>query len=93
MTVVRILASGQFRLDDAEIGHLNELDNAVAAAVAGGDGAAFDRSFGELIAHVRDHGTPVPDGELVTSDHVLPAADTTLEEAREAFAGEGAIPG
>ena len=38
-------------------------------------------------------GTPVPDGELVTSDHVLPAADTTLEEAREAFAGEGAIPG
>ena len=35
----------------------------------------------------------MPDGELVTSDHVLPAADTTLEEAREAFSGEGAIPG
>ena len=61
--------------------------------MAAGDGAAFERSFGELIAHVRDSGTPVPDGELVTSDHVLPAADTTLEEAREAFAGEGAIPG
>jgi hypothetical protein len=35
----------------------------------------------------------VADDELVTSDHVLPHADTTLEEAREAFAGEGAIPG
>jgi len=93
MTVVRILGSGQFRLDDGEVGHLNELDNAVASAVAAGDGAAFERSFGELIAHVRDSGTPVPDGEIVTSDHVLPAADTTLEEAREAFAGEGAVPG
>ena len=38
-------------------------------------------------------GNPVPDEQLVTSDHVLPHADTTLEEAREAFAGEGAIPG
>jgi hypothetical protein len=93
MTVVRILGSGQFRLDDAEVGHLNELDNAVASAVAGGDGADFERSFGELIAYVRDNGTAVPDGEIVTSDHVLPAADTTLEEARDAFAGEGAIPG
>jgi hypothetical protein len=93
MTVVRILGSGQFRLDDADVGHLNELDNAVASAVAAGDGADFERSFGELIAYVRDNGTAVPDGEIVTSDHVLPAADTTLEEARDAFAGEGAIPG
>jgi hypothetical protein len=93
MTVVRILGSGQFRLDDSEIGRLNELDNAVAAAVAAGDGAGFGRTFGELVAHVRTNGTPVPDGEIVTSDHVLPAEDTTLEEAREAFSGEGAIPG
>jgi PspA-Associated protein len=93
VTVVRILGSGQFRLDDSDVGHLNELDNAVAAAVAAGDGAGFGRSFGALVAYVREQGAPVPDGELVTSDHVLPAVDTTLEEAREAFSGEGAIPG
>lgn len=93
MTVVRILGSGQFRLDDSEVGRLNELDNAVAAAVAARDGGEFDRAFGALIAHVREQGTVVPDGELVTSDHVLPAEDTTLDEAREAFSGEGAIPG
>jgi hypothetical protein len=93
VTVVRILGSGQFRLDDGEISYLNELDNAVAATVAAGDSEAFTRSFGELVAHVRGRGTPVPDGEIVTSDHVLPAEDTTLDEAREAFAGEGAIPG
>lgn len=93
MTVVRILGSGQFRLDDAEVGRLNDLDNAVAAAVAAGDAAEFDRTFGALVSHVRERGEAVPDGEIVTSDHVLPAADTTLDEAREAFAGEGAIPG
>ena len=93
MIVVRILGSGQFRLDDSEIGRLNELDNAVAAAVAAGESVEFDRAFGALIAHVHAQGTPVPDGEIVTSDHVLPAEDTTLDEARDAFSGEGAIPG
>jgi hypothetical protein len=93
VTVVRILGSGQFRLDDSELARLNELDNAVADAVAAGDEAAFSKAFSDLIGYVRSNGTAVPDGELVTSDHVLPHTDTTLDEAREAFSGEGAIPG
>jgi hypothetical protein len=91
--IVRILGKGQFRLADGELGRLNELDNAVAAAVAAGDAGAFASAFADLIGMVERDGTPVPDDELVTSDHVLPHEDTTLEEAREAFAGEGAIPG
>jgi hypothetical protein len=91
--IVRILGRGQFRLDDAGLGKLNELDNTVAAAVAAGDADGFARAFAALIAMVETDGTPVADDELVTSDHVLPHVDTTLEEAREAFAGEGAIPG
>jgi hypothetical protein len=91
--IVRILGQGQFRLDDGLLGRLNELDNAVAAAVAAGDADEFSRAFGELIGMVESEGSAVGDDELVTSDHVLPHADTTLEEAREAFAGEGAIPG
>jgi hypothetical protein len=91
--IVRILGKGQFRLDDGRLGRLNELDNAVAGAVASGDADGFSRAFGDLIEMVQNEGSPVADDELVTSDHVLPHADTTLEEAREAFAGEGAIPG
>jgi PspAA-like protein len=91
--IVRILGQGQYRLDDGALGRLNELDNAVAAAVAAGDAAAFASAFADLIGMVEGDGTPVGDDELVTSDHVLPHADTTLQEAREAFAGEGAIPG
>jgi hypothetical protein len=91
--IVRILGAGQFRLDDSLLGRLNELDNTVATAVAADDDGAFTRAFSDLIGMVESEGTPVPDDELVTSDHVLPHVDTTLEEAREAFAGEGAIPG
>jgi hypothetical protein len=91
--IVRILGKGQFRLDDDLLGRLNELDNAVASAVAAGDAGTFGRAFSDLIDMVETAGTTVPDSELVTSDHVLPHVDTTLEEAREAFAGEGAIPG
>ncbi len=91
--IVRILGRGQFRLDDSLLGKLNTLDNAVASAVAAGDADGFARAFAALIAMVETDGTQVRDDELVTSDHVLPHVDTTLEEAREAFAGEGAIPG
>jgi hypothetical protein len=91
--IVRILEQGQFRLGDELHGRLNELDNAVAAAVAAGDEAAFRASLDALLDFVRSSGTPVADDELVTSDHVLPHPEITLEEAREAFAGEGAIPG
>ena len=91
--IVRILGKGQFRRDDAALARLNELDNAVAAAVAAGDADGFATAFAALIGMVEGDGTPVRDDELVTSDHVLPHEDTTREEAREAFSGEGAIPG
>lgn len=91
--IVRILEQGQFRLSDDQHGRLNELDNAVAAAVSASDEAAFRSSLVALLDFVRTQGERVGDAELVTSDHVLPHNEITLAEAREAFAGEGAIPG
>jgi len=91
--IVRILEHGQYRLPDDQHGRLNELDNVVAAAVAAGDDQAFRSALAALVEFVQSAGTPVPLDELVTSDHVLPHPEITLDEAREAFAGEGAIPG
>ena len=90
--IVRILGGGSSACDDL-LGRLNQLDNTVATAVAADDDGAFSRRSPRSIGLSRARAPRYPTTELVTSDHVLPHADTTLEEAREAFAGEGAIPG
>jgi hypothetical protein len=91
--IVRIMGHGQFRLDDGVLERLNELDNDVASSVGRGDDGAFRRAFEAMIDFVERQGAPLADDELVPSDHVLPSPDTTLEEAREAFADGGVIPG
>jgi 1-aminocyclopropane-1-carboxylate deaminase/D-cysteine desulfhydrase-like pyridoxal-dependent ACC family enzyme len=91
--IVRIMEEGQFRLPDDLLGELTQLDNQVAAAVSAGDEAAFSAGFPQLLAFVRTHGTPVANDDLVTSDHVLPHAETTLADARSTFSGQGALAG
>lgn len=91
--IVRIMEEGQFRLPDERLDELNDLDNRVASAVSAGDQATFDAAFQALLQFVRTAGTAVAADELVTSDHVLPHAETTLEDARSTFAADGLIPG
>ena len=91
--IVRISSRGQFRLDDSALGELNRLDDAVVAAVAAGEEGRFRFALDELVRYVEEQGERLSDEDLSASDHVLPPPDLTLEEARETFAGEGAIPG
>jgi len=90
--IVRIMGEGQYRIDDSDRENLNALDNAAVAAAEGDDEAAFLKAFQALIEHVRELGTPLADDELEESDVLLPPADTTYEEARHEFTGEGLIP-
>jgi len=89
--IVRISGEGQFRLDDALHGKLDELDNAVVAAVDNGDEDGFHEAFEELLAFVRA-GDQLADDDLSVSDHILPPADITFPEAGEEFTGDGLIP-
>jgi hypothetical protein len=90
--IVRISGEDQYRLADSERDRLNELENAVVAAVEGGDEDGFAGKFDVLLAYVRDHGERVGDDELETSDFILPPPDLTLAEAGAEFSGEGLIP-
>lgn len=90
--IVRISGEGQYRLDDAHHGRLDELDDAVVAAVDGGDEAAYAQRFEELLAFVRNEGSELPDDELHGSDFILPPSDLTFAEAGAEFTGEGLIP-
>ncbi|HEX8714365.1 MAG TPA: hypothetical protein VF706_02260 [Solirubrobacteraceae bacterium] len=90
--IVRISGEDQYRLADEDAAKLNELDNAVVAAVDAGEETAFGDTFATLLSYVRERGTPVGDDELEGSDLILPPPDLTLAEAAADFTGEGLIP-
>jgi hypothetical protein len=89
--IVRISGEDQYRLPDGD-GRLQELDNAVVAAVGAGDETGFRGRFEELLGYVRANGRPLGEDELEASDVILPPADITLAEAAGEFTGEGLIP-
>ncbi len=90
--IVRISNEAQYRLDDSHHAKLDELDDAVVAAVDAGDEDSFHATFEELLAFVRSEGEEISDDDLDASDYILPPADLTFTEAGQEFSGEGLIP-
>ena len=93
--IVRILGVGQYRLDDGDISAVAQAADAVAAAIAAKDDAAFQAALSGLVDTVQRVGEPVGDDEFVPSDVIVPDRDTTLAEAAAYHDddGEGLIPG
>ena len=91
--IVRIATEGQYELLGSDGEALTELDNQAAAACQAGDEQQFHATFTRLLDYVRTNGEPVPQDRLEGSDVILPPPDTSLEEARAEFTGEGLIPG
>ena len=90
--IVRIATEGQYRLPDGDAARLNELDNQAVAAAEAGEEARFMQLFEQMLELVRTDGEQIGEDELEGSDVILPPPDTSFEEARAEFAGEGLIP-
>ena len=90
--IVRLMGEGQFRVDDALLTRLNELDAEVTRAVEQGDERALWTSLQALADAVREGGEKLADADLRPSDAIIPPEDLSLEEARELLADEGFIP-
>jgi hypothetical protein len=90
--IVRISEEAQFELPDDRHAKLDELDNAVVAAIDRGDEDGFHAAFEELLQFVRNQGTEVGDDDLRPSEIILPPADLSYVEAGEDFTGEGLVP-
>ena len=90
--IVRIATEGQYRLAEDVVERVNELDNEAVAAVEADDEARFTDLFGQILALIRAQGTPLPEDELHGSDVIVPPPDTSFEEARHEFTGDGLIP-
>lgn len=93
--IVRILGEGQFTVDDAQADLLNGLDSGLERSVEAGDEEAFRSALSDLLTQVRAIGEQLPDDSLESSDAVLPAEGSSLEDVRALLAdsAEGLIPG
>lgn len=89
--IVRISGEGQYRLDDATIDELNELDAAIEAALE--DDEAFAVALAAILDKVRADGEELADEELLESDVILPPADATADDVRAMLKSDGLIPG
>jgi hypothetical protein len=90
--IVRLMGEGQYRVDDALLARLNELDGEVAKAVEAGDERALWSGLQTLADAVRERGEKLADDDLSPSDAIIPPEDLSLEEAHELLEGEGLIP-
>jgi hypothetical protein len=90
--IVRISEEAQYELDESHHQRLDDLDNAVVAAVDAGDEARFHEAFEELLRFIRSEGRVLADDDLHPSDVIVPPADLTFVEAGEDFSGEGLVP-
>ena len=90
--IVRIATEDQFEVSQDDYERVNDLDNAVVAAVEAGDEERYAKAFAELIDFIRANGTKLGEDALAESDVIIPPSDTSLEEAARDFTGEGVIP-
>ena len=80
--IIRIMGLGQWSMEPDQLLSLNGIDETVEQAVDAGDQEALRQALQELVAAVREIGTPVPDDVIVESDLVLPDVDATVDEVR-----------
>lgn len=90
--IVRLMGEGQFRVDDACVEILNDLDTRALEAIGRDDETELDLYLDQMWELVRKEGTPLADEDLSPSDVVIPPSDLTMEETRRLFSDEGLIP-
>ena len=91
--IVRIATEGQYEVGDGDVSELNELDNEAVAACDANDEDRFHTTYDKLLSFIRSRGRALDEDELEGSEVILPPPDTSLDEARAEFSGEGLIPG
>ncbi len=91
--IVRILSEGQFEVDYSHLEKIEELDEAMYAAIENDDEEAFAAALDAVLVGVRVHGKPVDPTEILPSDLVVPHQGATLEEIRTLLDSDEGLEG
>ncbi len=83
--IVRILSEGQYRVDGETLEQIKRLDDELMVALTADEADRFHQLLREVAGLVRS-GQALDPTHLVESDLILPADDTTLDEAKRLFA-------
>ena len=65
--IVRLMGEGQYRVDDALLQQLHELDDRASAAADAGDEESLDEALEQMFELVKSNGTPLADDDLELS--------------------------
>lgn len=83
--IIRVLTEGQYRLEGDALIELDRIDDFLLDTIKAGNEKDFAERLHDVVTLVQDKGQRIPDTELVESDLIIPASDTSFEEARELF--------
>jgi phage shock protein A len=84
--IVRVLGGDLYELGPDARAELDARDQKLFQALDAGDAGTFETALAEAIAFVKARGTELPAADLRKSELVLPAPDTSLEDARKLLA-------
>lgn len=83
--IVRILSEGQYRVEGKALEEITHLDEELMDALTQDQPDRFHELLNRIAGLVRS-GTALDVSHLEESDLILPAVDTTLDEAKKLFA-------
>jgi hypothetical protein len=89
--IVRIQGEGQWELSGSQIDRLDKFDDEIVQVVGDHNHERFHALLAAMLGYVRDEGRHLPDDEIAESDLILPPSDSTMDEVRDLFQGEGLI--
>jgi hypothetical protein len=93
---IRVLGSGQFKIDLNTVKEINQIDNEIVALLQHNENndivrKEFDEKIRKIYDKVNEKGTVIETKEIIVSDIILPGSDIDLKKARELFKGSGII--
>lgn len=93
---IRVLGSGQFKIDLNTVKEINQIDNEIVALLQNNENndivrKEFDEKIRKIYDKINEKGTVIESTEIIVSDIILPGSDIDLKKARELFKGAGII--
>lgn len=93
---IRVLGSGQFKIDLNTVKEINQIDNEIVALLENNENndivrKEFDEKIRQIYDKINEKGTVIESTEIIVSDIILPGSGIELKQARELFKGAGII--